>query len=659
MIKRPRATIDFETRSSIDLKKVGAYRYALHWDTQVLCLGYELPNQPVKLWHPGLPLPYDLFFWIEDGGLVEAHNAEFEWAIWNYVQTRQGWPALNWKQLTCSAAQAAVMGLPRSLDGLCDVLNTEIKKDKDGKKVMLRVSKLKKPTHKEPDSWDDDPEKRKKLYAYNIDDVLSEKHASEKLNDLTPFEHKLFRHTAMINERGVYCDIKTCLRAGEYARRFERELLLDLRRATGGVVKTAKQHAKLSEFLKAEGFEVPDLKAPTVKKQLERKDLTPKVRRALEIRAALNKSSLSKFDAMIRMAGPDNRIRGTLVHHGASTGRDTGKGIQPQNYIYDKTGQANPEKIIAAVNGLDYDDFKALYPNVFESLSYILRGMLRAAPGKKFVAADFAAIETRVLFWIAGHIKGLEIFYKAEDIYIQMAKAIYKLSNEAWDALTKEDRKAKRQLGKQAILGLGYGMGAPKFVITCAGYGIHITEDFAKEVVKLYRALHSAIPKLWKDVETAAIGAVQRPGKIYSAGKCRFFMEGRFLVVELPSKRRLYYCDPQTRESESSWGAPQVRLGYYAPNATTKRWQYEETYGGKFVENLVQAISADLMREAALRQELKNFPIVMRVHDELIAEVDEDRDCLKEFEDLMKQLPTWAAGCPVTVEGFEGLRYRK
>lgn len=659
MIKRPRATIDFETRSSIDLKKVGAYRYAQNWDTSVLCLGYELPGQSVKLWHPGLPLPYDLFFWIADGGLVEAHNAEFEWAIWNYVQVRQGWPALSWKQLTCSAAQAAVMGLPRGLDSLCDVLNTEIKKDKDGKKIMLRVSKLKKPTTKEPDSWDDDPEKRQRLYAYNIDDVLAEKHASEQLYDLTPAEHQLFRHTAMINERGVYCDIKTCLRAGEYARRFERELLFDLRRVTEGKVKTAKQHARLLQFLNAEGLELLDLKAPTVKEELKRTDLTPKVRRALEIRATLNKSSLSKFDAMVRMSGPDQRIRGTLLHNGASTGRDTGRGIQPQNYIYDKTGQAKPDKIIAALNGLDYEDFKALYPNVFESLSYILRGMLCAAPGKKFVGADFASIEVRVLFWIAGHTKGLEIFYNAEDIYVQMAKAIYKLNDSDWEALSKEEKKEKRQLGKQAILGLGYGMGAKKFVITCAGYGIIITESFAKEVVKLYRALHGTIPKLWRDVEAAAIAAVQRPGKSFAAGKCRFFMRDRFLCVELPSKRLLYYCDPQTRESESAWGEPQMRLGYYAPNATTKSWQYEETYGGKFVENLVQAISADLMREAALRLEVKGFPIVMRVHDELIGEVDSDRDCLTEFEELMRTLPHWAEGCPVNVEGFEGPRYKK
>jgi DNA polymerase bacteriophage-type len=657
-MKVARATIDFETRSSIDLKKVGAFRYGQHWDTRALCLAYKIPGQEVKLWHPDLPPPIDLFFWVEDGGMVEAHNAEFEWVIWNYVQTRHGWPALSWKQLLCSAAKGAVMGLPRSLEGLCDVLNTEVRKDKDGKKIMLRLAKLKRPTTKEPDSWDEDPEKRAKLYSYCIDDVLSEEAASHELPDLTPLEQKMWRHTEMINERGIYCDIETCARAAEVARRFERELLGELKIVTGGQVKTAKQHARLLTFIRGEGVETENLQAATVQHLLKQDGLTHKAKRALQIRATLNKSSLSKFDTMIRMAGPDKRIRGTLMHHGASTGRDTGRGIQPQNYIYDKTGQANPEKIIHALNGLDYDDFKLAYPKVFESLSFILRGMLRAAPGKKFVAADFAAIETRVLFWLANHDVGLEIFYRGEDIYIEMARAIYGLSEEAWGALNKEERKAKRQLGKQAILGLGYGMGAKKFVMTCANYGIVITEEFAKKVVKLYRTLHWPIKALWNDIETAAIGAVTRPGKTYTAGKSKFFKQGRFLVVELPSKRRIYYCDPEISTRETEWGN-QDRLGYYAPNSTTKRWQYEETYGGKFCENLVQAVAADLMREGALRQEIRGFPIVIRVHDELIAEVDQDRECLGEFETLMSELPAWAKGCPVTVEGWEGPRYKK
>lgn len=648
-MRTPRATIDFETRSSADLKKVGAYRYGQWWDTKALCLAYKLPGLDVKLWHPPMPPPEELFFWIEQGGLVESHNAEFEWCIWNYVMTKEGWPQLSWKQLTCSAAKAAVMALPRSLEGLCDVLNTEIKKDKDGKKIMMRLAKLKKPTTKEPDSWDEDPLKREKLYSYCIDDVLSEEGASEELPDLMPLEQKMWRHTAMINERGVYCDLVTCAKASELARRFERELLVELKIVTHGAVKTAKQHAKLLAFIRAEGVETEDLKAGTVQHLLKQEGLTYAAKRALEIRSLLNRSSLAKFDTMMRMAGPDRRIRGTLMHHGASTGRDTGKGIQPQNYPRGNSKEV--EKLIYAINGLDYEDFKAIFPNVFDTLSNVLRGMLMAAPGKKFVAADFAAVETRVLFWLADHKEGLNIFYNGDDIYKAMASAIY---NVPIGEVTKE----QRQLGKQAILGLGYGMGAKKFAITCKGYGIDITEEFAKKVIALYRSIHWPIKGLWSDIERAALGAVERPGKVFLAGKCKFFMSDRFLVCELPSKRRIYYCDPMTRTEDTEWGE-RKRLGYYAPNSQSKRWQYEETYGGKLVENCVQACAADLMREAALRQEIAGFPIVMRIHDELIAEVDEDKDCLDEFETLMRTLPKWAEGCPIDVEGYMGPRYKK
>lgn len=913
-MRRPRATIDFETRSSADLKKVGGYRYAMNWDTKALCLAYKLPGQPVKLWHPPMSPPSDLFFWVEDGGLVEAHNAEFEWCIWNYVMTKEGWPQLSWKQLTCSAAKAAVMALPRSLEGLCDVLNTEIKKDKDGKKIMMRLAKLKKPTTKEPDSWDEDPLKREKLYSYCIDDVLSEEGASEELPDLMPLEQKMWRHTAMINERGVYCDLVTCAKASELARRFERELLVELKIVTHGAVKTAKQHAKLLAFIRAEGVETEDLKAGTVQHLLKQEGLTYAAKRALEIRSLLNRSSLAKFDTMMRMAGPDRRIRGTFMHHGASTGRDTGKGIQPQNYPRGNSKEV--EKLIYAINGLDYEDFKAIFPNVFDTLSNVLRGMLMAAPGKKFVAADFAAVETRVLFWLADHKEGLNIFYNGDDIYKDMASKIY-------DIPISEVTKDQRQLGKQAILGCvaegtpiltekgfinidkikdekvwngekwckhkgllakglktviksetlnielthdhwilqenvwrafgetvlnedmkpqnseaqtagsklsvqnlnedpsavslcaayvelkkafesitfikeeiyyaesvlipsadkraatqielltwcltqglesvgmfvsttskkdatipmtktsngmavvelkspsnrlehfwntllrcagltngdslstelitvdtmspetlesflkkkttrivetydlasvekgnryqaansivhncGYGMGVKKFMQTCKGYGINIDEPLAEKTVKKYRTVQWPVPALWKDIERAALGAVERPGKVFAAGKCKFFMSDRFLVCELPSKRRIYYCDPMTRTEDTEWGE-RKRLGYYAPNSQSKRWQYEETYGGKLVENCVQACAADLMREAALRQEIAGFPIVMRIHDELIAEVDEDKDCLDEFETLMRTLPKWAEGCPIDVEGYTGPRYRK
>lgn len=649
MEKIPRATIDFETRSSADLLKVGAFRYAQNFDTRVLCLVYELPGREPKLWIPGFALPQDLFFWIEDGGMVEAHNAEFEWCIWNYILVKQKWPALPWTQLICSAAKAAVLGLPRKLGQLCDVLNTDVKKDMAGHQIMKRVSRLKKPSKQFPDFWDEDPEKLAKLYAYCEDDVRAEKAASEILPDLTPAGMKFYRLTQRINERGIYCDIASCRKAFEFAKRFEREYLKELRDLTNGKVLTVRQTEKIKEFLFDNGLTVPNLQAKTIVELLKLTNLTPKAQRLLEIRQILNKSSLSKFYSMIKMAGPDGRIRGTLLFNGASTGRDTGKGIQPQNMP--RGNSKDVDLLIERLQSVPYEEFKKFYPNVFEALSNSLRGMLMAAPGKKLVAADFSAIETRVLFWLAGHKEGLQIFFDKGKIYEDMASSIYNLPIEEIDAIM-------RQLGKQAILALGYGMGAPKFVVTCAGYHIPITEEFSKKVVSIYREKHWPVPAYWHDTERAAIRAVKDPGRIVVCGKCKFFVKGRFLICELPSGRRLFYRDPLVREVETPWGMKD-RLGYWGVNSTSKQWKYEETYGGKLVENQTQAVAADLMIEASGRHEMNNFPVILRVHDEDVAEVDEDRECLSEFEKIMEQNPKWAAGLPLEVKGWEGKRYRK
>lgn len=654
---KARAIIDFETRSSVDLKKVGAFKYAQDSSTRILCLAYRLPGQEPKLWHPDAPwLPNDLLFWIEDGGKVESHNAEFEFCIWNFVGRKFfSWPKLPIDQLICSAAKAAVLGLPRSLGGLTEALNTEIKKDNEGHKIMLRVSKLKRPSKKDPEFFDDDPEKMSKLFSYCIDDILAEEGASNALPDLSERSQRFWELTLKINERGIYCDVELCKKAIEFAKEFERELLKELNYLTSGEVKTARQVQKMIEFLIMEGVETDNLRAKTVSELLKKPDLSFRAKRVLVIRSLLSKSSLSKFSSMIAMAGPDNRIRGTLLFSGASTGRYTGRGIQPQNFI---KGEGDADETIKALKFLDYEDFKAIYPNVFLALSNCLRGMLRAAPGNELFAADFNAIESRAVFWLAGHAAGLRALEEGRDLYVEMAKVIYGLDDDAWEALPKKEQKAKRQLGKQAILGCGYGMGASKFEQTCQTYNIEVDPKIAEKAVKAYRATHWPIPALWADVERAAIGAVEKPGKVKEAGKCRFCVKGRFLFVELPSKRRLAFRDPSLKEEKTNWGERQ-RLGYWAVNSLTKKWCYEQTYGGKLVENITQAVCADLLLEAKERLENNNYPVILSVHDEIVSERKKGLGDLTEFEELMGELPAWAEGFPMKLEGWKDERYKK
>lgn len=941
----PRAEIDFETRSSIDLKLVGAYRYATDPSTRVLCMAYKLPNQDVKLWHPGLDLPNELFFWIEDGGLVEAHNAEFEFVIWNFVMRKEGWPRLDWSQLICSAAKSAAMGLPRALEDVCDVLDTVIKKDQDGKKIMLRLSKLKKPSKKDPDCFDDDPEKRKKLYSYCIDDVLSEQGVSEMLPDLTPRQQKFWRMTSIINERGVYCDVELSRIAYNFAKRFEIDIQRELKIISKGLVTTAKQVAKIKAYLEARGFVIENLQAKTIDAFLtSTPDLPFDVRRILEIRQAINKSSVGKFSKMLSTAGSDKRIRGTLLFHGAGTGRDAGRLIQPQNY---PRGVGKKGDEILAVLALDdYEMFKERYPNVFQGLSNCLRGMLRAGPGNTLLAGDFAGIEARGVMWLAGQDDALHDYRNNVDQYIKQASNIYnkpvqeiakdsmerflgkqsvlgcfakdtlvytrtglkkiidvRTSDKVWDGYSwvdhggliyqgeketinflgveatpdhlflagdewqpfrglkenlnflrsahekalflsralitdreaalyqskflafvieqkfmkltrtifafvqtvatfaqrklqrthenfigvmktlcptlftvkdfltdlvpnlegatiqrtntliltgegaskfsnlggktaehsydmfkpskvgmtqvlnwtastttgimnpatfvsflkvkmqkikevfwnfkKESTDSKKktkvydllecgpfnrftihtEFGPMLVHNCGYGMGKDKFKITCAGYGVDVSIELAEKAVKTYRNTFYKVPQMWRNYETAFVNAIERPGRVFKANKCSFYVDGAWAFIVLPSGRKIAYKDPQLVTSQSPWGE-RKQVVYWAEDTQTKQWRPEKTYGGKITENICQAVSFDLMIEACARHEMNDFPIVMRVHDELIAEVkdegvEKNQRNLNEFMRLMKVLPAWAEGFPIEVEGHHGPRYRK
>lgn len=653
--KNARVEIDFETRSAVDLKVAGAYRYAMDASTRVLCLAYKFPNMEPKLWHPGLPAPNDLFFWIEDGGIVEAHNAEFEFVIWNYVQRKHGWPELPMNQLMCSAVKASVMGLPRALEDVCDVLDSDVKKDQDGKKIMLRLSKLKKPSKKDPDCFDDDPVKRQKLYSYCIDDVLSENSISEILPDITPRQQKFWELTTKMNQRGIYCDVELCKIAYEFAKKFEIDIQRELKIITQGKVSTAKQVAKMIQFLSDQGVNIVDMKAQSVDEILKT-TLPPIPKRVLQIRQLINRSSVSKFARMLEMAGPDNRIRGTILFAGAGTGRDAGRGIQPQNYPRGAGKKADDIIAVLAMN--DYDYFKQLYPNVFEALSNSLRGMLRAAPGKTLLAADFAGIEARGVMWLAGQDDALEDYRNNVDQYKKMAGEIY---DRPWEQI--ESGSVERFLGKQSVLGCGYGMGKDKFKITCAGYGVEVPIELCERAVKTYRSKFYKVKEMWNNYERAFVNAIERPGRVFKTNRCAFYVDGNFAFIVLPSGRKLAYKDPVLTSAMTNWGEKK-QITYWGPDSQTKQWRPEKTYAGKITENICQAVSFDLMIEACARHEMNGFPNVMRVHDELIGEVDDkgeehSKALLNEYIRLMKVLPAWAEGFPIDVEGHCGERYRK
>jgi DNA polymerase len=306
------------------------------------------------------------------------------------------------------------------------------------------------------------------------------------------------------------------------------------------------------------------------------------------------------------------------------------------------------------IKSRDLQLIEMLYGDAMEALSFALRGIITASPGRKLYVADYAAIEARVVFWLADDQSALDIFRRGECIYCDMASTIYGRT------VIKGVDIDERQLGKQAILGLGYGMGGPKFVDTCAKYNIHLELDFSKHVVDLYREKYWRVKKMWYDQEAAAMEAVRRPGNSIRCGKIVWRVVGAFLYCKLPSGRLLAYCDPIIVKKPTPWGEMRDALTYMGVDPYTKKWRRQDTYGGMLVENITQAVARDLMAESMLAaHEGDTYDPILSVHDELIAEADDGKGDVKEFEHLMATTPAWAEGCPVSAEGWSGYRYKK
>lgn len=690
--KPHRATIDFETRSQVDLRKHGTWRYANSPTTDVLVMAYRLPHWVVgrtEIWtpeYPGLGIDtqggdfdalFELFEWLADGGLVEAHNAWFERNIWRSIMVeRYGWPAIDARAWRCSAAQAAAVALPRGLDDALAAMRLALRKDATGAKVMMKMTKPRKARKAEREAWaeqhgdkpigvlyHEDHHLLMQLFDYVRQDVLAEEGLSYVIPDLSPDELQMYWLDQAMNDRGFQLDMEAVDAALYLLQEEALDLNAELREITGGQVERATQRERMKGWLANEGLDLLDTQAATLDDVLANWPLggSARARRAVEILRTLGRSSTSKYEAMSKFAGlGDGRIHGGLLYHGASTGRWTGSGVQPHNF---------PKGTLKAADGESPNDFvvrlwdtlmtldrplirQSFGKSVMEVLSHALRSVIVAGPGQELFVADYASIEARVVLWLAGDEDALDVFRSGKDIYLYTAEGIYKRP------LTKADT-TERQMGKQAVLGLGFQMGASKFVDTVAKYGIIIDEPFAKIVVDAYREKYWRTKQLWYDQEAAAIKAVQT-GREIEAGKVSWFVQGSFLYCELPSGRRLAYPFPKVSMQETSWGSQKLTLQFMTVNPKTRQWMPQKTYGGMLVENITQAVARDLMAAALLR--LEQHPVyspVLSVHDEAIAEAPVGTGSVKEFEHLVSALPDWAEGLPVAAEAWSGLRYRK
>lgn len=697
--------MDFESRSTVDLKKTGSWRYSLHPTTEILCLVFRLPYWPkgqTALYHPAFPslgipegrnldkLP-ELFQWITEGELVEAHNAFFERGMWqNIMVSRYGWPMVAPSQWRCSAAKAAALSLPRKLGEAAKVLRLKIQKDPEGMKKMKesaikRMFKPRKPRKKErelwtlehgsepmPPLWWESLEWLEGMWAYCALDVLAEEALSNRLPNLSPEETELYLMDQTINERGFQLDQEAVESALELIEQETALLNAELFKLTKGKVERATQRDRMIDWFADQGYEIPNTQAETLDIALglakdmlgdlqDASKLPRRVRRGLELMRTLGRSSTAKYDTMRLWACPDWRVRGGLLFHGASTGRWSGKGVQPHNFV-----KGNIKDIEATWNVLKTRDRtqitqfafdgKAPANDVMKPLSHALRGAIVASAGKNLYVADFAAIEARVLLWMAQDEEALEIFRSGRDIYMEMASSIY-----GYPVTDKDKQKTERALGKVAILGLGYQMGWSKFIDTCWTMAqIIIEEELSKQTVDAYRAKFWLVKQMWTDQEEGAITAVLNKYKKFTVGRVTWVYEDMFLYCILPSGRRLAYPYPKIASRATPWGEQRQVLTFMGVNPVTKQWQSQTTYGGSIVENIVQAVARDLMAYGMMLAEQTGvYQIILTVHDEMIAEANAFWASVEEFERLMAKVPEWGEGCPVTAEGWTGKRYRK
>lgn len=650
-----RLHIDFETYSTVDLKKVTVYKYAEDPGTNLWCVRWAFDDQEeIGLWVPGDPVPPEVAKYITDGGLVYAWHANFERVIWWVILcTTYGWPRPRLEQFRCTMADAQAMSLPRALGQAAEAVGLEEGKDDAGRKLAIKMSKPRSTKGGEIVWWDSD-EYKQRLFKYCAQDIRVERAMYHKTRRLILDEQELYFLDQRMNDRGVMLDVPLVRAAKELATLARADAAEKIAEFTDGAVTKVTQYKRLRDWLHVNNVVVPDTTKATIRDLLADEGVQGPVRRVLELWADTAKSSIAKLDAMLRMLNSDSVVRGLQIFHGAQTGRWAGAGFQPHNFP--RSIVEDVERFIPLVLAKDMEAIEEEEPAVLVIVS-LLRGMIRARPGHRLVIADFAQIEARVLAWMAEQEDLVRAFAAGAKVYERMAARIYGKPVELI-----ENPSFERLIGKNAVLGCGYQMAWRKFQSQIyKDTGIWIEDDESKAVVEAYRSMNKLIVEFWGRMEQAAKRALLKPGKVVRVGRggmVRFTRRGKLLYCILPSGRPLGYYRPSLERVQTKFGM-RMQIRYWARNPLTRKWVKTSTYGGKLTENLVQAMSRDLLSEGMKRTEAAGYPTVLTVHDEIVADVRNDHGSVQQFTALMAETPRWASACPVVVKGFEAERYRK
>lgn len=637
--------IDIETYSSVDLLKCGLHKYAESEDFAILLFAYACDDKPVQIvdFASGEKLPERIFQALTDKGILKtAFNAAFERiCIGKYYGIDL--PIDQWE---CTMVRSAMLGLPLSLAQVGKVLKLEDQKMTEGKALIKYFSCPCKPTkvnggrtrnlpQHAPDKWST-------FKSYCIRDVEVERSIRTKTKGfrIPDNEKELYVIDQRINDRGVLLDMNMVYNAIRMDTIYKGKLNAEAAELSG--LGNPNSVAQLRTWLESQtGETVSSLNKKDIPDLLKNAD-SDIVQRMLVIRQEMAKTSTKKYEAMANAACTDDRVRGLLQFYGANrTGRWAGRLVQvqnlPQNHIEDLDLARN------LVKDGDLEMLEMMYGNVPDTLSQLIRTAFIAKPDHVFMVCDFSAIEARVIAWLAGEQWRLDVFRTHGKIYEASAAMMFHVPVES---ITKMD--PRRQKGKIAELALGY-QGGVSAIKAMGGEKMGLSENEMQDIVTNWRKANPAIVSLWNEVQSAAIACIESKQPSSIRGGITFRLSLGALMVELPSGRSLSY--PRPHIGENRFGSKSIC--YEGLNQVTKQWGTQETYGGKLVENIVQAIARDCLAVTMLRLEKAGYPIVFHVHDEVIIEASSDgSQTLESIEEIFRSPIPWAKELPLKGAGY-------
>ncbi len=638
---------DVETFSDVDLIKCGVYAYADSPAFEILLFAYSFDGGETQIIDlaQGEKLPAEVEDAIFDVSVTKtAYNANFERTCLSKHFGRYI-PPESWH---CSAVQAAMLALPRSLEDVGRVLGLDEQKMKEGKELIRYFCVPCKPTKANGGRIRNlprhAPEKWELFKTYCKRDVDVEKSIRRKLHNfpIPESEMELYRLDQRINDRGVLVDMGLVRNAVSCEHLHKEVVTKRAYELTG--LENPNSVAQLKGWLGDMGMEAESLSKKAVAEMIAETD--GEVEELLRLRLLMAKTSVKKYEAMERSVCSDGRVHGMLMFCGANrTARWSGKIVQiqnlPKNYLPDL------ELARDLVKQGRFEDIELLYDSTPNVLSELIRTAFIPKPGCRFVVADFSAIEARVLAWLSGEQWRLDVFTSHGKIYEASASSMFHVPMEE---ITKTS--PLRQKGKLAELGLGFG-GAAGALISMGALDMGLTEEELPPLVAAWRKANPHITQFWWDVDAAAIKAVREKQKT-KVGKIIFEYKSGILFITLPSGRKLSYVKP--RMAVNKFGRDGLT---YEGISENKKWSRIETYGPKLVENIVQGTARDLLAEAMLRVEEKGYPIVMHCHDEIIAEMPEGTGSVDEMCEIMAVQPEWAEGLPLRADGYQCSFYQK